>query len=164
MAEILKIGIEVNGGTTGVKREPGSLNTGGKQAPKPNIPTKGITAGKVAGAGATGSLLNLSKLQAGAGSALAIANFASNHIKTDYALRGADHQAEKAGKTMSTVNTGALLLFGASKGPLGFAITLGITAYQIAQQNKRFIKTIELDQIQSTYYAQRVTQDISERR
>jgi len=163
VAEILKIGIEVNGGTTGVKREPGSLNTGGKTAPKPRIPTKGNRKSNKEGS-ASGGLLLFSKGQAAAGSALAVANFASNHVKTDYALRGADHAAEKTSKTMSTVNTGALLLFGASKGPVGFAITLGITAYQIAQQNKRFIKTMELDQIQTTYYAQRVTQDISERR
>jgi len=111
----------------------------------------------------SGSLAKKGMIAVGGG--LAVANFVADYATTGASLRGADHKAEKIGQTMKQVNATASILGAfAIGGPLVGAIAIGWQAYNLSQENRKFLKEIQVDNANVNYYTQRVTYNSSERR
>lgn len=141
----------------------------------------------------TAGALKFAGITALAGKAVDLAmqgvNYAQDYNSTTYSIRGADYKAMVSSHKMNQLNAGAGLAGAALKGAAGGAIAGSVIfpgvgtaagaaigaavssieytvskAFTMAQDNRKYLKEIQVSRQETNYYQNRIRQNISGRR
>ena len=104
------------------------------------------------------------RIQTAAGYGLVGGFMALEQYEQNAKFRGDSNTAVQINEGKKWYARGATLLAAASTGnPLLMGIAIGTMAFQLAQENRELINARSIDTYKSTYYQQRLVNDISKR-